>query len=96
MLRFGPKSLAGQLMLATALTLLIAQAINLALLLGSQRDERHTMIASSAATLIAEVDDRITSGQQLPQRFFLNPPAPEAPATAEVTPAPAAAPAATN
>ena len=83
MLRFGPKSLAGQLMLATALTLLIAQAINLALLLGSQRDERHTMIASSAATLIAEVDDRITSGQQLPQRFFLNPPAAEAPAQAE-------------
>ena len=49
MLRFGPKSLAGQLMLATALTLLIAQAISAVLLYRAAEQRRDIGIMHAAA-----------------------------------------------
>ena len=51
--RIGPRSLAGQLMLVLALALLLAQAVNLALLVRAARQERLTSIAAGAAAQIA-------------------------------------------
>lgn len=63
--RIGPKSLAGQLMLVLALALLLAQAINLALLVRAARQERLTSVAAAAAAQIADASDRIASGLPL-------------------------------
>jgi hypothetical protein len=60
--RIGPRSLAGQLMLVTALALLLAQAVNLALLVRGQRHERVAAIAAGAAAQIVEVRERIELG----------------------------------
>ncbi len=63
--RIGPKSLAGQLMLVLALALLLAQAVNLALLVRASRQERLTSVAAGAAAQIADASDRIASGLPL-------------------------------
>ncbi len=66
MLRYlGPKSLAGQLMLVLALALLLAQAVNLALLVRASRQERLTSVAAGAAAQIADASDRVESGLPL-------------------------------
>ncbi len=64
--RLWPRSLAGQLMLVTGLTLLMAQAVNMTLLAAAQRHERITAIASGAAMRISDVTERIALGQPLP------------------------------
>lgn len=61
-----PRSLAGQLMLVTALTLAIAQMFYLALLVNGQRHERISMIASGAATQISDIAERIAGGEPVP------------------------------
>ena len=63
--RIGPKSLAGQLMLVLALALLLAQAVNLALLVRASRQERLTSVAAGAAAQIADASDRVASGLPL-------------------------------
>lgn len=63
--RIGPKSLAGQLMLVLVLALLLAQAVNLALLVRAARQERLTSIAAGAAAQIADASDRLSSGLPL-------------------------------
>lgn len=63
--RIGPRSLAGQLMLVLALALLLAQAVNLALLVRAARQERLTSIAAGAAAQIADASDRVSSGLPL-------------------------------
>ncbi len=72
--RLLPQSLAGQLLLVTVLTLLLAQAINLALLISAQARERSGAIANSAATLIAEIDERLAEGEPIPQYVLSSPP----------------------
>lgn len=68
MARFGPRSLAGQLMLVTALALLLAQAINLGLLVRGQRHERVAAIAAGAAVQIGEVRERLDLGVPVDRR----------------------------
>ena len=63
--RIGPKSLAGQLMLVLVLALLLAQAVNLALLVRAARQERLTSVAAAAAAQIADASDRVASGLPL-------------------------------
>lgn len=63
--RIGPKSLAGQLMLVLVLALLLAQAVNLALLVRASRQERLTSVAAAAAAQIADASDRVASGLPL-------------------------------
>lgn len=70
----GLRSLAGQLVLVAALSLLLAQAINLALLVNGQRQERLSTIASGAAVQIHDVAARLAAGDpvppwMLPRRF---------------------------
>ncbi|MEQ1724663.1 MAG: ATP-binding protein [Sphingopyxis sp.] len=62
----GPRSLGGQLMLVAALALMLAQAINLALLVNGQRQERLSTIASGAAVRIIDVAERIAAGEPIP------------------------------
>lgn len=66
--RIGPRSLAGQLMLVTALALLLAQAVNLALLVRGQRHERAATIAAGAAVQIGEARDRLEMGVPVDRR----------------------------
>jgi len=66
--RIGPRSLAGQLMLVTALALLLAQAINLALLVRCQRHERVAAIAAGAAVQIGEARERLELGVPIDRR----------------------------
>ncbi len=54
-----PRSLAGQLMAAVLITLLVAQAINLGLLIAGQKRERANVIAASAATMLSSARDRL-------------------------------------
>ena len=63
--RLSPKSLAGQLMLVLVLSLLLAQAVNLALLVQASRQERVASIAAGAASQIADASDRLASGLPL-------------------------------
>lgn len=63
--RLAPKSLAGQLMLVLVLSLLLAQAVNLALLVQASRQERIASIAAGAASQIADASDRLASGLPL-------------------------------
>lgn len=62
----GPRSLGGQLMLVAALALMLAQAINLALLVNGQRQERLSTIASGAAVRINDVAERISESEPIP------------------------------
>lgn len=57
-----PRSLSGQLMLVTAIALLVAQAINLTLLVQAQRSERVASVAAGAAAQIADTVDRLALG----------------------------------
>ncbi|QJQ33245.1 HAMP domain-containing protein [Sphingomonas lacunae] len=66
--RIGPRSLAGQLMLVTAIALMLAQAINLALLVQSQRHERVAAIAAGAAAQIGEARERLELGVPVDRR----------------------------
>ncbi|MEQ1688348.1 MAG: ATP-binding protein [Sphingopyxis sp.] len=61
-----PRSLGGQLMLVAALALMIAQTINLALLVNGQRQERLSTIATGAAVTIDDVAARIAVGEPIP------------------------------
>jgi len=61
-LRLFPRSLAGQLMAVTAVALLLAQAVNFALLIGAQREERLGALAAGAAAHINEGIDRLALG----------------------------------
>lgn len=58
-------------MAVTALTLLVAQLINLTLLVVSQRNERVIAVAAGAAVQLGDVADRVASGQPLPQRMIV-------------------------
>lgn len=62
-----PKSLAGQLMLVTALALMLAQAVNLTLLVRAQRAETLASIAAGGASQIADASDRLANGLPVPQ-----------------------------
>jgi signal transduction histidine kinase len=62
-----PKSLAGQLMLVTALALMAAQAVNLTLLVRAQRAETLASIAAGGASQIADASDRLANGLPVPQ-----------------------------
>lgn len=67
--RLMPKSLVGQLVLATAIALFIAQAVSFALLARGQAEQRTMRIAIPAANRIIEASDRIAVGQTpVPQR----------------------------
>ncbi len=67
--RLLPKSLVGQLLLATAVALFIAQAVSFALLARGQAEQRTIRLAIPAANRIIDMSDRIAVGQQpLPQR----------------------------
>ncbi len=72
--RLRPKSLAGQLMLVTALALLAAQAVNLTLLVRAQRGEWQASVAAGAAARIAEASDRIDNGLPVPLARDSRPP----------------------
>ena len=61
-MRLWPRSLSGQLMLVTAIALLVAQAINLTLLVQAQRSERVASVAAGAAAQIADTIDRLALG----------------------------------
>lgn len=61
-MRLWPRSLSGQLMLVTAIALLVAQAINLTLLVRAQRSERIASVAAGAAAQIADTVDRLALG----------------------------------
>lgn len=63
--RLIPKSLAGQLMLVLVLSLLLAQAVNLALLVQAARAERLASIAAGSAAQIADASDRVAAGLPL-------------------------------
>lgn len=54
-----PRSLAGQLMASVLVTLLVAQAINLGLLIAGQKRERANVIATSAATMLTSARERL-------------------------------------
>lgn len=60
--RLAPRSLAGQLMLVLALALVLAQAINLGLLVRAAGAERLASIASGAAAQIADASERLSTG----------------------------------
>ncbi len=62
-----PKSLAGQLMLVTALALMAAQAVNLTLLVRAQRAETLASIAAGGASQLADASDRLANGLPVPQ-----------------------------
>ncbi len=62
-----PKSLAGQLMLVTALALMAAQAVNLTLLVRAQRAETLASIAAGGASQIADASDRLANGLPVPE-----------------------------
>lgn len=62
-----PKSLAGQLMLVTALALMVAQAVNLTLLVRAQRAETLASIAAGGASQIADASDRLANGLPVQQ-----------------------------
>lgn len=66
--RLWPRSLVGQLLLAAAAALLIAQAINLTLLIYAQREERLSAIAGAAAAQIADAADRVEQGLPIEAR----------------------------
>jgi signal transduction histidine kinase len=66
--RFGPRKLADQLMLVTASALLLAQGINLGLLIRSQQHERIGAIAAGAAAQIGEASERLDLGLPLGPR----------------------------
>jgi signal transduction histidine kinase len=57
-----PKTIAGQLMLATALALLLAQAVNIVLLARAQAGEWQASVAAGAAAQIADAADRVVNG----------------------------------
>ena len=65
-------------MLATALALLCAQAVNFTLLVSAQRNERLASIAASAATQIADASDRVANGLSIdaPRSFARRPETP--------------------
>ncbi len=63
--RLWPSSLAGQLMLVTALALMIAQSVNFVALVAAQRDARLASIAGGAAAQIADATERINAGQPI-------------------------------
>ncbi len=64
-----PKSLVGQLLLATAIALFIAQAVSFVLLARGQAEQRTIRLAIPAANRIIDVADRIAVGQEpIPQR----------------------------
>lgn len=65
MIRLWPRSLAGQLMLVTALALFVGQVINLGLLLRAESAGRLGSIAAGSAAQIAEASDRIALGLPL-------------------------------
>lgn len=65
---FGPRSLAGQLMLVTALALLLAQVVNLGLIVRNQGRERTGAIAIGAAVQIAEAKERVDLGIPINRR----------------------------
>ncbi len=58
MARFFPKSLAGQILLAMAMALLVAQAVNAVLLLRAQQDRAQSVILTAAAFRIAAAASR--------------------------------------
>jgi hypothetical protein len=60
--RLWPRSLSAQLMLVTAIALLVAQALNLTLLVRAQRSERIASVAAGAAAQIADTVDRLALG----------------------------------
>lgn len=68
--RLWPSSLASQLMLVTALSLLFAQGVNFVLLVGAQQRERTAAIAAGAATQIADASDRLDLGGPVPPRWL--------------------------
>lgn len=63
----GLRSLGGQLMLVAAVSLMVAQAINLALLVRGGRQERLSTIAAGAAVTIDDVAARIAAGEPTPR-----------------------------
>ena len=68
-MRLIPRSLVGQLMLATGLSLAVAQSVNFALLMHGRNEQRSVRIATMAANRIADVNERLAAGQPaLPQR----------------------------
>lgn len=60
--RLWPRSLVGQLMLATALALFVAQAVNFAFIQGARSRERGALLAAASAASIAESIDRLSLG----------------------------------
>jgi hypothetical protein len=60
--RIAPKSLVGQILLAAAAALLLAQAVNLTLLLLAQREQRINTVSVSAASRLIEIQDRLAQG----------------------------------
>ena len=70
--RFLPKSLVGQLLLALALALLIAQSINLALLARGRSDGRLNLVAGAVGTRVVDAVDRAARGagsERTPMRW---------------------------
>lgn len=64
--RLWPRSLVGQLLLATTVALVVAQLVNVTLLTQAQRRERGAVLAAAAAAAIAESTDRLELGLPLP------------------------------
>lgn len=62
-MKFMPKSLAGQIALAVGLALLLAQAINLALLVRERERRVATQISAPAVTRLADAIERDAAGQ---------------------------------
>lgn len=65
-MRLWPRSLAGQLMLVTALTLLVAQTVNLVLLVNAQRNQVAVATAAGAVVMINDALERIENGDAPP------------------------------
>ncbi len=66
LMRVWPRSLGGQLMLVTAVTLLAAQSVNLVLLVRAQRNQAAVATAAGAVVQINDVLERLQSGEVPP------------------------------
>lgn len=63
--RLWPRSLSGQLLLALAIALFVAQFINAVLLYRGQREQAEAQIASAAALRIISAEQRLSDGRSL-------------------------------